>query len=246
MAEHVAFVGTVGGVGTTRTVLELAGLLADRGSDVLVFDLDFATQGLSRHVGESVSPDATELLADPETDLETALLDWTLEGPGRLSLMPAVAAFPTIAEAKSAAAAERVGDRLDEAAEDFEWVLLDVPPVVSNQAIGAVTAVDRIVLVIPPGDRGVDALQREKGRLADVGASAEGVLAVGDGPVPPDATAAIPSLPANAPDHRPVTLEARGSFTRQVASAAEALLDTDLAVSEAGGPLETLKQFAKR
>ena len=68
------------------------------------------------------------------------------------------------------------------------------------------------------------ALQRERGRLADVGTAFDGVLAVGGGDVPPDADAHLPALPDGVPAHRPATLEGTGSFTASVTQATNVLL----------------------
>jgi CobQ/CobB/MinD/ParA nucleotide binding domain. len=127
--------------------MELGGLLATTGAAVCCFDLDFATQGLGRHVEGRVGVEASTLLAEPDADFEEAIRDWPVDGEGSLGVIPSLAPFRTIAEAKSEAAGARVEDRLEEATERADWVLLDVPPVVSNQAIGAVTAADQVVAV---------------------------------------------------------------------------------------------------
>ncbi|MFB6110588.1 MAG: ParA family protein, partial [Halodesulfurarchaeum sp.] len=121
-----------------------------------------------------------------------------------------------------------------------------VPPVVSNQAVGAVTAVDRAVAVVPPTGRGVDALQRERGRLADVGTSFSGVLSVGAGDPPPDATARIPARPDSAPAHRPASLDPGGSFTRAVTGATAALLAVDVDPAKRPSASERLGSIGDR
>jgi len=229
--ESVAVVGIVGGAGTTRTTLELAGALARAGRSALVLDLDFATQGLARFVEARIEPDSAALLAEPDVDLEGAVQDWPVEGQGRLGLVPAFAPFAELARAKSASAGERVGDRIEAASDSFDHVLLDVPPVATNQAVGAVTAADRVVGVIPATNRGVDSLQRERGRLADVGAAFDAVLAVGTtaADAPPDADHWIPGLPSEAPAYGPASLDTAGGFTEQVAAVADDLFEVALA-----------------
>lgn len=242
----VGFVGTVGGSGTTRSVLEIGGLLARTGAAVLVIDLDFATQGLSRYVEGSVPVDSTALVADPDHDLESAIHDKAVDGAGRLGVIPSVSPFVTIADAKTETAGARVSERLAEATERADWVLLDVPPVVSNQAIGAVTAADLTVAVISPNERGIDALQRERGRLADVGTAFDGVLAVGSGAVPPDADAHIPALPDAVPEYRPATLEGTGSFTEAVAQATDTLLPEAVEAPTSKSTLGRLEALGNR
>lgn len=230
MVGSVAFVGVAGGAGTTRTVVELGGVLARAGRSVLVFDLDFATQGLARFVDGRIEPDATALLADPECALSEAVHEVTVDGDGRLGLVPAFAPFAQIAEAKTPSAGAQVGERLEAADADYDHVLLDVPPVVSNQAVGAVTAAESVVAVVPPTDRGVDALQRERGRLADVGAGVDEVLAVGgtSDAVPPDADHHVPALPGDAPASEPTVFDSTGPYSTAVAAVAHALCAIDL------------------
>lgn len=253
--ESVAFVGVVGGAGTTRSALELAAILARAGRSALLLDLDFATQGLSRFVDERLDPDATQLLADPDVALESAVNDVALEtserasmveqeslsvqaggspaeGQGRLGIVPAFAPFAAVARAKTPAAGARVDDRIQDAAESFDHVLLDVPPVVSNQAVGAVTAADRVVGVIPPTERGLDSLQRERGRVADVDSAVDQVLAVdAEEPLPADVDLAVPALPDSAPAYRPASIHTSGAFTDGLAHVAASLFDVDLADS---------------
>ncbi|MFB6133235.1 MAG: ParA family protein [Halanaeroarchaeum sp.] len=230
-----ALVGVVGGAGTTRTAVELAGALARAERSVLVFDLDFATQGLSRSVSGRIEPDATALLADPSLDLADAAISWSVEGPGRLDVLPAYAPFVDVAAAKTVEAAERVGDRLREATGTYDHVLLDVPPIVSNQAIGGVDAADRVAAAFPGSDRGLDALQRTKGRLEDVGSPLDVAIATRTmaADAPPDADAAVPLLPAKPAPDRPVALEGSGEETVAVAEAAATLFELELEIESA-------------
>lgn len=230
VVRSVAFVGVVGGAGTTRGVLEVGGVVARAGRRALVFDLDFATQGCSQYLDGRIEEDAATVVADSTVDLTEAIHDVPVDGSGRLGVLPSFAPLATLADAKSPDAGERVGDRLEEATEAFDHVLLDVPPVVSNQAIGAVTASDRVVAVISPTQRGVDSLPRERGRLADVGREVDFVLAGGDSPekMPEDADAKIPPLPGNADEYRPATLDTSGGFTEAVGRIAESIFEISI------------------
>ena len=233
-----ALVGVAGGAGTTRTAVELAGVLARAGRSVLVVDLDFATQGLSQSVRGRIEPDATALLADPDLTVADAAIAWDVPTEGRLDVIPAFAPFVDVADAKTQTAAERVGDRLREATGTYDHVLVDVPPVVSNQAIAGVDAADRVAAVLPPTDRGVDSLQRTRGRLEDVGADLDLAIATRTthSAAPPDVDAVVPDLPAKPAPDRPTTLTAEGSVVDGVADTAGALFDVDVAVgSKSGG-----------
>ncbi|AKH96653.1 ParA family protein [Halanaeroarchaeum sulfurireducens] len=243
-----ALVGVTGGAGTTRTAVELAGALARAGRSVLVFDLNFATQGLSQSVGGRIDPDVTSVLTDEEIAVTDATIPWAVPGEGRLSVLPAFAPFVDVAEAKTVAAAERVGDRLREATDSFDHVLLDVPPIASNQAVAGVDAADRVAAVLPATDRGVDALQRTRGRLDDVGADLDVTIATRTTPsaAPGDADATIPTLPAKPAPDRPVTVDGSGDAVAAVVETAARLFEIELAVASDHGGDTVMKRMRRR
>ncbi|GAA0648991.1 AAA family ATPase [Salarchaeum japonicum] len=236
-----AFVGTVGGAGTTRACLETGARLAAADRDTLVLDLDFDTQGLARHVRGDIDADATMLLTDPDAALADARYDHALDAPGRLALVPAHAPFGRVAAAKTVDAARRLRGILDAARRDFDHVILDTPPVASNPAVAAVTDADRVALVFPGTPRGTDATARERGRLADVGASADALVATRTTPdaAPPDADHALPDLA-----DEPVAAAATPGTTaaRATGLLAERLFDLDLDREEPAGRLDALRR----
>ncbi|MFB6070341.1 MAG: ParA family protein [Halanaeroarchaeum sp.] len=225
-----ALVGVAGGAGTTRTAVELAGVLARTGRSVLVFDLDFATQGLARRASGRIDPDATAVLTDPDLSVTDATIDWAVPGDGRLSVLPAFAPFVDVAAAKAPAAAERVGDRLREASATYDHVVVDVPPIAANQAIAGVDAADRVAAVLPASERGVEALQRTRGRLQDVGTDLDLAIAarVSADASPPDADLSIPPLPATPAPDEPFALRSGGPGVTAVADAAAALFEVTI------------------
>jgi MinD-like ATPase involved in chromosome partitioning or flagellar assembly len=238
-SSSAAVVGAAGGVGATRLAVEFGTLLARDGRSVAVFDAAFATQGLARHVAGHVTDDATSV-ATGDADPAAARYDHpvTEEVPGRLALCPAFAPFQRIARAKAPAAAERLGECVEAATGTFDHVLVDVPPVATNPAVAAVDATDRVALVYPPTDRGVDALQRARGRLADVDATADCVVANrADGETPPDADHAVPAADAPAP-----AAATDAAFASAVADAVTALLDASLEVDVDAGLLGSARR----
>ncbi|UPW01966.1 AAA family ATPase [Halorussus gelatinilyticus] len=235
-----ALVGATGGAGTTRLAVELGATLVRDGREVAVLDADFATEGLARHLSGRIDPDVTTLLTEDGT-----LADGLREHPatadlaGRLELCPARGPFERLARAKTADAAQRFEQLLAEAANRFDHVLVDAPPVAANQAVAAVTSAERVAVVAPASERGVDAVQRTRGRVTDVGANVDAVVATRAGPEHPlrSADAAVPTsdattvadVPASAPD--PET-----TFAPAVAHAAEVVFDAELGLEfeEAG------------
>ncbi|MFB6271077.1 MAG: ParA family protein, partial [Halobacterium sp.] len=136
---------------------------------------------------------------------------------------PAFAPFGRIADAKSVDAATRLESRLDDLATAHDAVLVDAPPVAANQAVAAVTAADRVAAVLPPGDRGVDSLQRARGRLADVGTEFDLSVANRTSEAPPDADVAVPEREDTGVPETPAALHDSDEFAVRVAAVAESL-----------------------
>jgi septum site-determining protein MinD len=220
-----ALVGVAGGAGTTRLAAETAAVLARDGASVGVFDAAFATQGLAQHVAGRIDADATQLVTDDDTDLQAARYDLTPEAPGELAAYPAFAPFTRIADAKSPEAAQRLETRLADLAAVHDFVLVDTPPVAANQAVAAVTAVDRVAAVLPPETRGVDSLQRARGRLADVGTEFDAAVANRTADAPPDADLAVPEHEPLGVPETPAALDGQDEFAASVADLAALLFD---------------------
>jgi cellulose biosynthesis protein BcsQ len=229
--ETAALVGATGGAGTTRTAVELAAVLAADGRDVAVLDAAYATQGLSEYLSGTVRPDLTALVTDAADDpLSVGLTDLgVVDAPGRVACCPAHAPFERLARAKRPAAAERLEDRIAEAADAFDAVLVDTPPVASNPAVAAVTTADRVAIVAPATTRGADGVQRIGARVADVGAGVDAVVATRGELSAADVT--IPASDVTEAGAAPACLdEGAGAFGAAVARAAEVSLATDLDV----------------
>lgn len=238
-----ALVGATGGAGTTRLSVELGALLAADGRSVAVLDAAFATQGLSDYLSGRLDPDLTALLTDRrEAPLEDGLVDLPLGADGRLACCPAAAPFERLARAKSAAAAQRFESRIAAAADAFDHVVVDTPPVASNQSVAAVNAADRVTVVTPATTRGRDAVQRIRGRLDDIGSAADAVVAtrgdlsVADATVP-ETTAAVTAAP---------TCLEETPVATAVADVAAAVFDADPSVEEGTGLLKSVGEFVSR
>jgi cellulose biosynthesis protein BcsQ len=247
-ATTLALVGATGGAGTTRTAVELAALGARDGRDVAVVDAAFTTQGLSEYVTGRIGTDLTTLLTD-ETGASLSAAAYPVVGeddavelPGRLDAVPARAPFERLARAKTAEAAQKLERRIDEAASAYDAVIVDAAPVGSNEAVAAVTAADRVDAVHPATPHGRDALQRLRGRIADVGGSVDGSIAVervggaesadtnvDDTAARGDAETVLPTVEqrgANAP----IAATGTGAYTRAIADAYESAFDVTVGV----------------
>jgi cellulose biosynthesis protein BcsQ len=238
-ATTAALVGTVGGAGTTRTTVEVAAALAADGDAVAVLDAAYATQGLSDYLPGTLRPDATALVTDAaDQPLSAGLFEFPFDRggvPGRVACCPAAAPFERLARAKRPGAAERFEGRVREAADRFDVVLVDVPPVASNQAVAAVDACERTVLVAPATDRGADAIQRTDARLADLGVDPDvvcttfGALQAAD--------VALPRSDRTTVDGVPACLAGDSAYAPAVGAAAAAVTGRSLGVEFDDGGL---------
>lgn len=242
--DVAALVGATGGAGTTRLAVELGALLANDGRDVAVLDAAFATQGLADYLPGRIDPDLTTLLTDErDVPLSAGLVDFPLDdADGRLACCPAVAPFERLARAKSPAAAQALESRIATAAETFDHVLVDTPPLAANQSVAAVNATTRTAVVTPATTRGRDAVQRLSGRLNDVGVGADAVVTTrGELSV---ADAAVPTTDAEV-TAAPTCLADR-TMAAAIADVASVVFDADPATSGGHGLLDSVGDFVSR
>ena len=237
MTRTCALVGAAGGAGTTRLAVEMGATLTRTGRDVAVVDAAYETQGLVDYVEGRIATDVTELVTE-DASLDSVVQPAGLATPGQLSLVPARAPFERLARAKTAGAAAKLEKQLAAIALSHDVVLVDTPPVATNQAVAAVNGVDRVVAVTPDTERGADALARLLGRIADVGVALDAVIgnfADGD-PIVTDADARVPESETTAPSACPTSLADRGPFTPAIVAATEVALDAelDVAIEERG------------
>jgi septum site-determining protein MinD len=228
-----SFVGAVGGAGTTRLTVEVGAALAAEDRDVAVLDAAYATQGLADHCPGRIDPDATACVTEGCT-LEAGLVTLPLDAPGRLACLPAYAPFERLARAKTPEAAREFEALVAAAADRFDAVLVDTPPVAANQAVAAVTTTERVALVTPASRRGADTLPRAADRLRDLGvvpdcevANAGACGDATEGTVQRTAVT-VPATESTAPGEAPVYPEG-GPFAAAVAAVAEAALDVSAA-----------------
>ena len=242
--QTAAVVGACGGAGTTRLTVEMAATMARAGREICIVDAALSTQGLAGYVSGRIAADVTQVLADG-APVEDVLIDLDLDfwsdtdadpdfeppDPGRVVVCPASAPLERLARAQTAGSARTLETLLDQLA-GFDTVLVDTPPAATNLALSAVTAADRVGVVVPPDERGADALQRLRGRLADAGAPLDAVIAnrIGNGAKvsesePVDADVLVPESDVRAPSAAPTSVDPDTKFAPAVARAAESLFD---------------------
>ena len=116
------------GEGKTLTTLNLAGALAQaQDARVLVLDADFRRPAVARYLGLANigAPGLVDLIADPRRELAEAVRDLD---SGNLSVVPAGAVQQGFYELLTS---PRLGAVIGEARRQYDYVLVDTPPVVA-------------------------------------------------------------------------------------------------------------------
>ncbi|MFC7196556.1 hypothetical protein ACFQL4_21120 [Halosimplex aquaticum] len=151
-----------------------------------------------------------------------------------MTVTPALASFERLARAKTSECARRLAERLSAAADRYDAVFVDVPPVGANQAVAAVTAADAVALVVPDSERGADAVPRHCDRLGDVDAGVDAVVANRGDPESPTVDAAdavVPPSEAAALSESPAAVEP-AEFSVAVGSAVETVTGAEVDLPE--------------
>lgn len=154
-----------GGVGKTTTAVALGGLLAERKARVLLLDLD--PQGsMTSYFGvnaDQLAHSTFDLFADGAAPGRAELLEKLLPvGGGSIRLFPASPALATVE--RRAPARDGVGMRVARALaalwDDFDYALLDTPPVLGALMINALAACEQLLLPVQTEFLAVKGLER--------------------------------------------------------------------------------------
>ncbi|TBR43157.1 ParA family protein [Marinomonas agarivorans] len=154
-----------GGVGKTTTVVTLGGLLADAGNRVLLLDLDphGSLTSYFRFDPDSVEKSAYDLfLGNGKVD-ESLPNQLTIEtGHPNLSLIPSSTALATLE--RHAQAQGGMGLVISKALailwDDYDYVLIDSPPVLGVLMINALAACQRLVIPVQTEFLAIKGLER--------------------------------------------------------------------------------------
>ncbi len=160
--RSIAIINQKGGVGKTTTAVNLSAALARAGQRVGVIDIDPQAHA-SLHLGidpQSTAPTVYDLLTE-----DTRIHDvWQRVGSQRAGSSPTPVPEANLVVAAShidlaAAEVELAGvvgrevilrDKLAEAADQFDYVLIDCPPSLGILTINALAAVDDVFLPLQP------------------------------------------------------------------------------------------------
>jgi capsular exopolysaccharide synthesis family protein len=142
-SDHLLVVTSVSpGEGKSTTVANLAASLARNGSRVLAIDADLRKATLHEKFGLAHSPGLTQLLRD-EADVKDVIQPSPIPG---LSL---IASGDVVSNPAELLGSNRTREVLDELRGQFDWVLVDVPPILAVADTTVITPlVDGLIFVV--------------------------------------------------------------------------------------------------
>lgn len=174
MPRTLLVTSSMQGEGKSTTATNLAAVLAQSGSRVLLMDADLRRSSLHKDYLVPRSPGLTNCIAQPDQvgALEGPAIHAT-DIPG-LSVMPAGHSTPSPAELLSSSRLIRV---LDDCRRLFDYVIVDAPPILGlADAVILSRVVEGVILVAATGSTGKESFRLSVRRLAQVQAPVLGVV----------------------------------------------------------------------
>ena len=172
---------TEAGEGKTLTIVNLAVSLALSGARVVLVDADVRRPKCHKTLNVPRHPGLTDVLAG-QCDLAKALNRSPLFGDGgyrlpndhALHILPAGTTSPNPAELLGSKAMDNVLNKLKE---QFEFVLVDSPPILRvTDGVVLATKTDGVLFVVKGGEWSHDIIQRAVSQLDNVRANTLGVV----------------------------------------------------------------------
>ncbi len=157
--------------GKTTTSINIAIVLAQKGSRVLLIDADLRRPSIHKTLGMGPGPGLSNVLTG-NIELREAILETTVWP--QLFVLPAGTPPPNPAELLASAAMKDILACLQE---QYDHIVIDTPPTLSvTDAVVVSAQAEAVVLVVRSGQTTKQALRRAKELLSNVNARISGVL----------------------------------------------------------------------
>lgn len=164
MSKVIAFCNQKGGVGKTTTATTMAAVLQQLGYKVLLVDTDQQGNATDTYKGV-IEGQATlyDLLFEDEPINEC--IQKTEHGC-------LIAADPLLKDAgkhlDGVSGAYRLKERLEPIREDFDYILIDTPPTISEMLTNALTACDAVIIPITADRYAIQGMSQLQQTIADI------------------------------------------------------------------------------
>ncbi len=137
----IAVTSGKGGVGKTSVAVNLAVALARLRHRVVILDADFGLGNVDVLMGLAPSAHVGHVLAGEKTMREVIV-----PGPCGVQVIPASSGMPQLT-ALGDSQWDRLGDALDEIADDFDYVIIDTGAGISDNVVEAIRLANRALVV---------------------------------------------------------------------------------------------------
>lgn len=164
MTETLAISNQAGGVGKTTTAINLAGALSELGHSVLLVDADpqgTATEGTGfRDLYSQKIPSLHQVMVDPS---RTSEVNDIVQQHEEFDVVPANKAMDALKDmllTQVANSEMRLKIALDELETDYDFILIDCPPDLSQILDNALIAAQNVLIPVEPTRRSIRAIEK--------------------------------------------------------------------------------------
>jgi len=142
----IGITSSIRGEGKSTTSINIAYVLAEAGNRVLLIDGDMRIPSIGKKIGISISPGLSNILSSSDDGAGSILKDHICK---KWDILPSGDIPPNPSELLSSV---RFNKFIDEVAKEYDYCILDLPPVnIVSDAIEASAVMDGMIIVVREG-----------------------------------------------------------------------------------------------